>query len=133
MEIYYFSFGQIHVHSVGGITLDKDILLEVWAKDYATARQEVIDAIGTKWHMQYDKDSVTFGYFPRGTIRVPGIGEFIEKSPATKTTDQVVAAVRAGIEELDDSDVSEIIHWWAEDDDVRIDELANLHNELSAT
>ena len=29
MEIYYFSFGQVHVHRIDGITLDADKLMKL--------------------------------------------------------------------------------------------------------
>ncbi len=73
MEIYYFSFGQVHVHRIDGITLDADCLLRVIAENYGDARQRVFDAIGDKWCMQYAEGAVDFNYFPRGAVEVRSI------------------------------------------------------------
>lgn len=68
----YFSFGQSHVHRIDGITLDADVILKV-VGDPDDARQRVFDAIGAKWSMQYDDDSLKLEYFPRGVVEVPSI------------------------------------------------------------
>ena len=71
MKKFYISFGQIHVHSLNGVTLDKDCLLEVKAKDLAEARQKVFDSIGNKWHTSYTEAEAmkSLSFFPRGIIK----------------------------------------------------------------
>lgn len=36
---FYFTFGQIHAHRVGGKTLDKDCVVCIKAKSYKAARE----------------------------------------------------------------------------------------------
>jgi len=73
MSVYYFSFGQSHVHRIDGVTLDADVLLRVEDDDQVNARHRVFDAIGPKWHTQYTEENVDFSYFPRGYVEVPSI------------------------------------------------------------
>ena len=70
---YYVSFGQSHVHRIDGVTLDADALLEVVAKDEGEVRDRVFSAIGAKWSMIYDEDSIKFEYFPRGAVTISSI------------------------------------------------------------
>ncbi len=62
----YFSFGQSHVHSVGGFTYDKDVLVKITAED---PRQVMFDNFGRKWAMQYD-DPPEPRFYPRGIKEV---------------------------------------------------------------
>jgi hypothetical protein len=66
METAYFTFGQIHVHSVNGKTFDKDCVVKITAED---ARQTMFDTFGRKWAMQYD-DVPDLRHFPRGVIEL---------------------------------------------------------------
>lgn len=70
---FYVSFGQDHVHRVNGITLDKDILLEIEADDEGEARRRVWKTIGPEWHRVYTEDTIKLEYFPRGSVVIPGV------------------------------------------------------------
>jgi len=50
MRTAYFTFGQTHVHSVNGITFDKDTVVKITAED---PRQVMWDNFGDKWAMEY--------------------------------------------------------------------------------
>lgn len=66
MTTAYFTFGQNHVHSVGGFTYDKDIVVKITADD---PRQVMFDTFGPKWAMQYEPREITDSFlssFPRG-------------------------------------------------------------------
>lgn len=67
MKSYYFSFGQAHAHRVNNITLDKDCIVRIHAKNSEEARQKMFDLFGNKWAMQYDEKPV-MSYFPRGVF-----------------------------------------------------------------
>ncbi len=62
MRTSYFTFGQVHVHSVNGVTFDKDIVVKITAKD---PRQVMVDTFGQKWSMEYDKEP-DMKFLPRG-------------------------------------------------------------------
>lgn len=63
----WFTFGQTHVHSVGGVTYDKDCVVEIEAED---PRQKMFDTFGAKWAMEYDAPP-NLRHFPRGIIKLP--------------------------------------------------------------
>lgn len=69
MNKYYFTFGQIHVHSVDGITFDKDVVVEIVAKTSNEAREIMIENFGAKWSMEYTK-LPDMNFFPRGIIKL---------------------------------------------------------------
>lgn len=69
LKSYYFTFGQGHVHSLGGFTYDKDIVVEVSADSNAEARAIMFNYFGRKWGMQYDKKP-DMKYFPRGIKKI---------------------------------------------------------------
>ncbi len=73
MSTFYVSFGQDHVHRLGDITLDKDILLKITALDGHVARERAFKALGRQWSMLYTEETVQFEYFPRGFVEVPSI------------------------------------------------------------
>lgn len=58
----WFTFGQVHVHSVNGITFDKDCVVKITA---ANPRAVMVDHFGDKWAMEYDKEP-DMSRFPRG-------------------------------------------------------------------
>lgn len=66
METCWFTFGQTHVHSVNGITFDKDCVVEITAKD---ARKKMFETFGDKWGMEYATHP-DMRHFPRGIIKL---------------------------------------------------------------
>ena len=66
---YYFTFGQSHAHAYGGVTYDKDCVVEIDADSSNDARQRMFDAFGDKWSMQYDL-LPNMEYFPRGIFKL---------------------------------------------------------------
>lgn len=62
----YFTFGQTHVHSVNGITFDKDCVVKITAGD---PRQVMMDTFGVKWAMEYGSQP-DLSYYPRGVIEL---------------------------------------------------------------
>lgn len=66
MITQWFSFGQVHVHSVNGRTYDKDCIVEITAPD---PRAVMFATFGRKWGMQYDIPP-DMRYFPRGVIKL---------------------------------------------------------------
>ena len=69
MNKYYFTFGQSHAHAYGGITYDKDCVIEIEAESSGEARERMFNAFGKKWSMEYDK-LPNMDYFPRGIIKL---------------------------------------------------------------
>lgn len=64
---FYLTFGQIHVHSVGGTTFDKDSVCEIEAKNSIEAREKVEEAFGLKWANIHDKVP-DMSFYPRGIL-----------------------------------------------------------------
>lgn len=70
MKTQYFTFGQAHVHSIGGITFDKDTIVAITADN---PREIMFNTFGPKWAMQYDGDELPdLDLFPRGIVELPG-------------------------------------------------------------
>lgn len=69
MKKFYFTFGQIHTHSVNGVTFDKDIVVEISALSYDNAREIMVAIFGLKWAFQYDKKP-DMSFFPRGIYKL---------------------------------------------------------------
>lgn len=67
MRTSYFTFGQCHVHVIGGFTYDKDIVLEITAPEPRTI---MFNTFGNKWAMEYDSPP-TMCLFPRGIKHFP--------------------------------------------------------------
>lgn len=63
----WFTFGQIHTHSMNGITFDKDCIVEITADD---PREVMFQTFDRKWAMQYDTPP-NLEHFPRGIIKLP--------------------------------------------------------------
>lgn len=63
----WFTFGQSHVHSCNGVTLDKDIVIEVTAEDPA---ERMFELFGPKWSMSYT-NKPDMSYYPRGIYKLP--------------------------------------------------------------
>lgn len=66
MPTSYFTFGQTHVHSVGGVTFDKDLVVKITAED---PRAEMVRHFGVKWGMEYD-EMPDLSYYPRGVCEL---------------------------------------------------------------
>jgi hypothetical protein len=70
MSKYGFTFGQQHVHSVGGFTYDHDVVVVIEADDYGKAREIMFESFKDKWSMQYEEDQLDdqrfLEHFPRG-------------------------------------------------------------------
>lgn len=69
MKTSWFTFGQVHVHSVNGVTFDKDIVVEITAED---PRQVMVDTFGLTWGMEYynPPDNEFMELFPRGIYKL---------------------------------------------------------------
>jgi hypothetical protein len=52
MKTSYFTFGQVHVHSVNGRTFDKDTIVKITAAD---PRKVMVAHFGVRWSMEYDE------------------------------------------------------------------------------
>lgn len=73
MKKTFITFGQIHTHSVGGRTFDKDCVASIESSSEEEGRKKAFEYFGNKWHMSYfkeelDKDILDF--YPRGIISV---------------------------------------------------------------
>lgn len=69
MKKWYFTFGQAHAHSIGGVTYDKDCVVEIEADTSVDARKIMFDTFGDKWAFGYDTKP-QMKYFPRGIIKL---------------------------------------------------------------
>lgn len=58
----WFTFGQSHAHSHRGYTYDKDVVVLIVSDN---PRQDMVDAFGLKWSMQYDEEP-DLRWYPRG-------------------------------------------------------------------
>lgn len=72
MEKFLISFGQEHTHSLNGVTIDKDILVEVNAKNHYEASKKAHKLFGNLYcttYMKNTKDENFYEYFPRGIYK----------------------------------------------------------------
>ncbi len=69
---YYITFGQIHTHSINGITFDKDIVAEITADTYEEARKKAFELFGNKFAFirQTNDLETLLQWFPRGIIKI---------------------------------------------------------------
>jgi len=65
----YFTFGQIHTHSVNGRTFDKDCVVEIESEDRHKAREIMVEHFGIRWSHQYD-EMPDMGFYPLGIIKL---------------------------------------------------------------
>lgn len=65
---FYVSFGQTHVHSMNGVTIDKDCVVEIEAGTYNRAREAALSMFGVKFSRVYSDPELAF--FTRGIIRL---------------------------------------------------------------
>ena len=70
----YITFGQIHVHSVNGKTLDKDCVGVIKCESLGEGRQLAMTLFNGRFHQALTRKEVDDGdvmqYFPRGFINV---------------------------------------------------------------
>lgn len=68
MKTAYFSFGQTHTHRINNVTLDKDILVKITAKD---PRARMFELFGPKWAFEYNEITPDMErHFPRGVVEI---------------------------------------------------------------
>lgn len=70
---HYVTFGQVHVHSVDGKTLDKDTVAVFKAKDYAEGRAKAFEYFGDKFFTDYHGEqwkADSIKYFPKGYVEL---------------------------------------------------------------
>lgn len=86
MKTSYFTFGQCHIHRIGGIVYDRNCVVKITAPD---PRAEAWRLFGEKWSMEYDDQPPT-EWFPGGVIEMnflshstPRLG-IVESTWATK-------------------------------------------------
>lgn len=71
MKEFYITFGQVHVHSHNGLTLDKNCIGVIKANNYEEARKLSFEWFGDKFftvYLELKKEDIAF--FPRGFIRL---------------------------------------------------------------
>lgn len=68
------SFGQIHVHSIGGTTFDKDCLALIEGEDYEDCRKKATEEFkgifATDYPIEKQDDPNFMKFFPRGVIKL---------------------------------------------------------------
>lgn len=69
MSKFYVTFGQSHVHSVNGETLDRDCVAELESETYEQARDFAFQCFGPKFCFLKD-ELPDMNYFPRGVIKL---------------------------------------------------------------
>jgi hypothetical protein len=62
----WFTFGQIHVHSIDGKTFDRNCVVKITAPD---PRSQMVTYFGVKWAMEY-QECPDLAYYPRGVIEL---------------------------------------------------------------
>lgn len=72
MNKYYITFGQAHVHSVGGRTFDRDCLAEIKAESREEAHKTAMEVFNGKFHNCHSEDKLpeVLHYYPRGVIKL---------------------------------------------------------------
>ena len=74
MKKHYVTFGQIHVHSVAGRTLDKDSVAVFLVENAQQGRKRAFELFGDKFFTDYhgeEWNSELLEFFPRGYIELP--------------------------------------------------------------
>ena len=69
----YITFGQVHTHSINGITFDKDCVAVIDGPSCHENRERAFQLFGRKFCFEYcDKEfeNVDMRHFPRGLIEV---------------------------------------------------------------
>lgn len=65
----YVTFGQIHVHSINGKTLDKDCVAEFSAKNIISGHGHAMTIFDEKFH-HCTEELPEMSYYPRGIINI---------------------------------------------------------------
>lgn len=65
----YISFGQIHVHSIGGKTLDKDCIAEIEADNERDGHEKAMKMFNKKFH-NCTESPPDMDFYPRGIINI---------------------------------------------------------------
>lgn len=69
----YITFGQVHTHSINGITLDKDSIAAIEHDKEESGHKIAMVIFDTKFHQAVKEESLTedfLSYFPRGVIEI---------------------------------------------------------------
>lgn len=69
MKKFWILFGQIHKHSINGLAIDKDCILEVKAATRREAHENAMEMFDKKFFTVYDK-LPNMKHFPRGVIKL---------------------------------------------------------------
>lgn len=67
MKTSHFTFGQSHIHRIGGVVYDKDVVLRITAED---PRAVMFSTSDRRWSMEYDTPP-NLSHFPRGILNYP--------------------------------------------------------------
>jgi len=67
MKTAYFTFGQSHIHSIGGVTFDRNCVVKIVSED---PRQTMFDTFGPKWCIQHDDVPPNMKFYPRGILNL---------------------------------------------------------------
>ena len=70
MKTIYITFGQIHTHSVNGITFDKDCVAAIKCDNHGHGRVIAFELFGPRFMTSYDHIDDKLHYYPRGIIEV---------------------------------------------------------------
>lgn len=75
MTKVYITFGQVHVHSINGKTLDKDCVAVINCNSYGHGRTMAFEYLDGVFHNCYSHEEYIDGkvgieYFPRGLIEI---------------------------------------------------------------
>lgn len=99
MQIFYFTFGQIHVHSVNGFTWDKDVVCAIRAEDEGQAREQAVEAFELKWFTSHTWDKIkdSLHYYPRGIKGLNISDEDLVKELEKEGVEPLVAAAFTNI------------------------------------
>lgn len=67
----YITFGQVHIHSINGITFDKDSVAVIEAESECEGRKIACEIFNNKYFTSYiNPKHVHIEYFPRGFISI---------------------------------------------------------------
>lgn len=66
MSKFYATMGQCHAHSINGVTVDKDCMVEIEAEDYNSAYAFADKVFKNKWCGLYEDPDLEF--YPRGIV-----------------------------------------------------------------
>lgn len=69
---FYITFGQVHAHSIGGKTFDRNCLAEIEADSKKEAHDIAMKIFNAKFHNCHPESELpnVIEYYPRGVIKV---------------------------------------------------------------